>query len=240
MNWDQRCDGGGVDREPPSIANVRLAVNRERGMQPSMGFYGRRVFPWLNDRLSADEELVRTRAKLMHHAKGRTLEIGFGTGLSLLQYPEAVSELVAVEPNEGMLDRAASRIEAARFPVRVLHTSAESLLLPDRHFDTAVSVLTLCSVREPSKAIAELHRVLRDGGRLLVLEHGLSEQPNVASWQKRLDWMQSKVACGCHLTRPITALLEHCGFRFERLQQFFMPTMPRTHGWITVAIAFKV
>jgi ubiquinone/menaquinone biosynthesis C-methylase UbiE len=122
----------------------------------------------------------------------------------------------------------------------VLHASAESLPLPDRHFDTAVSVLTLCSVRDPSKAITELHRVLRDGGRLLVLEHGLSEHPNVASWQNRLDWVQSKLACGCHLTRPIAALLQRCDFRFEKLEQFFMPGMPRTHGWVTVAVAFKV
>lgn len=208
-------------------------------MPPVPGLYGRRVFPWLNDKLNADPELVRIRADMMAAAKGRTLEIGFGTGLNLVHYPDAVSELVAIEPNEGMLDRATARIRAVKFPVRIFHATAETLPLPDRGFDTAVSALTLCSVEDPARVLSELHRVLRDDGRLIVLEHGLAEEASVARWQRRLDWLQSRMACGCHLTRPIAEMLGRAGFRLENVRQFFAPGMPRTHGWVTVGTAAK-
>jgi SAM-dependent methyltransferase len=208
-------------------------------MQVAQGFYGRRVFPWLNDKLNADPELVRIRAEAIAAAKGRTIEIGFGTGLNLPHYTAAVTELVAVEPNEGMLERAAPRINAASFPVQVIHAAAETLPLPERSFDTAVSVLTLCTVGEPGLVLSELHRVLRDDGRLVILEHGLAEEPGVARWQMRLDWLQGKLACGCHLTRPIADLLGRAAFRFDTVRQFFAPNMPRTHGWVTVGVAVK-
>jgi SAM-dependent methyltransferase len=111
--------------------------------------------------------------------------------------------------------------------------------LADRTIDTAVSVLTLCSVAEPARVLSELHRVLRDEGRLIVLEHGLAEAAEVAKWQTRLDWLQGKLACGCHLTRPIAQLLGRSGFRFDTVRQFFVPKMPRTHGWVTVGVATK-
>jgi ubiquinone/menaquinone biosynthesis C-methylase UbiE len=209
-------------------------------MPSAAGLYERRVFPWLNDRLNADPELVRLRAEAMAAAKGRTLEIGFGTGLNLAHYPAAVSELVAIEPNEGMLDRATDRITAVKFPVKVIHATAETLPLTDRTIDTAVSVLTLCTVDEPARVLGELHRVLRDEGCLIVLEHGLAEIASVVKWQMRLDWLQGKLACGCHLTRPIAELLSQSGFRFESVRQFFVPKMPRTHGWVTVGVATKV
>jgi hypothetical protein len=81
--------------------------------------------------------------------------------------------------------------------------------------------------------------VLRDDGRLIVLEHGLAEVPDVARWQLRLDWLQGKVACGCHLTRPIAQLLRRSGFDVSHLRQYFAPRMPRTHGWVTVGTASK-
>lgn len=209
-------------------------------MPATLGLYGRRVFPWLNDKLNSDPELVRIRTEAIGEARGRTIEIGFGTGLNLAHYPAAVSELVAIEPNEGMLARAGPRIEAAGFPVKVIHAAAETLPLDDRSFDTAVSTLTLCTVADPASVLRELHRVLRDEGRLIVLEHGLAEEASVAKWQVRLDWLQGKLACGCHLTRPIGELLERAGFRVEAMRKFFAPKMPRTHGWLTVGVAAKV
>jgi ubiquinone/menaquinone biosynthesis C-methylase UbiE len=203
------------------------------------GWYQRRVFPWLNDKLASDPELLRIRAQSVAAARGRVIEIGFGTGLNVSFYPDAVKELVAVEPNAGMVERGRDRIEAARFPVTVVQADAEHLPFEDASFDTAVSVLTLCSVSDPARALAELHRVLRPDGRLLLLEHGLADDPSVARWQNRLDWLQGRVACGCHLNRPIAALARRQGFGFDRIEQYFAPKMPRTHGWITVGEAAK-
>jgi SAM-dependent methyltransferase len=208
-------------------------------MQTGPGIYERRVFPWLNDKLNSDPELLRIRAEVIAAAMGRTIEIGFGTGLNLSHYPRTVSALVGVEPNEGMLERARSRMEAVAFPVEVIHAAAEILPMAERSFDTAVSVLTLCSVADPARVLAELHRVLRDDGRLIVLEHGLAETPGVAKWQARLDWLQGKLACGCHLTRPIAQLLRSSGFDVTGLRRFYAAKMPPTHGWVTVGVAAK-
>ncbi|HWB29436.1 MAG TPA: class I SAM-dependent methyltransferase [Vicinamibacterales bacterium] len=202
----------------------------------SRGFYERRVFPWINDTL-AGRAFADIRREALSDARGRVVEIGFGSGMNLPYYPDAVTSIVAVEPNSGMLDRAGRRIAASRIPVVMLENPAERLRLDSGSMDTAVSVLTLCSVGDPAAVLAELRRVLTPNGRLIVVEHGLSDEPNVAKWQHRLNSVQNVVACGCHLTRSPKALVEHAGFRFERVRQFCVPGAPRTHGWVTVGTA---
>ena len=204
-----------------------------------MGFYQRRIFPWLNDRLNRDPELEKLRTEAMAPARGRVVEIGFGTGANLTHYPATVASVTAIEPNQGMRDRGAAKLGQATVPVELVAGTAEHILFPDRSFDTAVSTLTLCTVADPAQVLAELSRVLRDDGRLIVLEHGLSEDAGVARWQNRLDRLQSIVACGCHLNRPIVDLVEHSGFRFEALRKFYAPGIPRTHGWIAMGAAAK-
>jgi SAM-dependent methyltransferase len=204
------------------------------------GFYARRVFPWLNDQfLGHHAGVERLRGEALAAATGRVIEIGFGTGLNLPHYPPAVRELVAVEPSAGMLARADARIAAAPFPVHVTRGGAERLPFPDASFDTAVSTLTLCTVADPDRALAELRRVLRDDGRLLLLEHGLADDPGVARWQERLDWLEVRLACGCHLNRDVARTTRDQGFGFAELRQFFLPDAPRTHGWLTLAEARK-
>jgi len=205
----------------------------------AQGFYASRVFPWLNDRLGATPELERLRTEALAPARGHVIEIGFGTGLNLPHYPAAVRDLLAIEPNAGMRDRAPSRIAEAPFPVEMLNASAENLPLADAAFDTAVSVLTLCTVRDPALALAELRRVLRDDGQLLLMEHGLADDPGVARWQGRLDWLQTRMACGCHLNRDVVRIAREQGFHFETVRRFYVPHMPRTHGWLTIAVASK-
>jgi ubiquinone/menaquinone biosynthesis C-methylase UbiE len=205
----------------------------------SRGFYESRVFPWLNDRLNADPTLEQIRAEAVSGASGRVVEIGFGSGLNLSHYPRAVQSLVAVEPNDGMHARARPRIAASRFPVEVIQGTAEHLPLADAGFDTAVSTLTLCTVVDPARVLSELRRVLRPQGRLLLMEHGLSEDDGVARWQRRLNGVQRILACGCNLNRPIAELVQAHGFRFESIRKFYVPKMPRTHGWVTVGVALK-
>ena len=202
-----------------------------------MGFYERRVFPWLNDRLSGDPRVVQLRRETLAPAQGRVLEIGFGTGANLPHYPPAVRHIVAIEPSAGMNARADRAIAASHLPVERIATGAENLPLPDGSIDTAVSTLTLCTVRDPMRVLSEIRRVLRDEGRFVLLEHGLSNEPNIARWQRRVNWLQNIVACGCNLDRPIHQLVESAGFRFDELREFYMPKAPRTHGWLTIGVA---
>jgi ubiquinone/menaquinone biosynthesis C-methylase UbiE len=210
-------------------------LNRRRA-----GFYERRFFPWLNEKLVADPDLKKTRTEALAPARGRVVEIGFGSGSNLPHYPPPVQSIVAIEPNEGMIDRARPPIRSSRIRVDLIVGEAESLPFADRSFDTAVSTLTLCSVLDPARTLDELRRVLRDDGRLIVLEHGLSPDPNVARWQHRLNGLEKIVACGCHLNRPISHLIEHHGFRFDAVRTFYAPKPPRTHGWVTVGSAVKI
>jgi SAM-dependent methyltransferase len=202
-----------------------------------MGFYERRVFPWLNDRLNRDPELVRLRREALAPARGRVLEIGFGTGANLPHYPDGVTAVVAVEPSEGMNARAARAIAASRIPVDSIATGAENLPVPDRSVDTVVSTLVLCTVDDPARVLNQIHRVLRDEGRFVLLEHGLSNEPHIARWQHRLNGVQRIVACGCNLDRRIRDLVETAGFRFDEIRQFYAPKIPKTHGWITTGVA---
>jgi ubiquinone/menaquinone biosynthesis C-methylase UbiE len=121
----------------------------------------------------------------------------------------------------------------------VIQGTAEQLPLADAGFDTAVSTLTLCTVAEPARVLSELRRVLRPHGRLLLMEHGLSEDDGGARWQRRLNGLQRILACGCNLNRPIAELAQAHGFRFESIRKFYVPKMPRTHGWVTVGVALK-
>ena len=201
-----------------------------------IGFYERRIFPWLNDRLGADPELRRLRADVVKPANGRVIEVGFGSGANLPYYPRAVTSVVGIEPNVGMLERAASRIRAFDGSVEIVVGRAERLPFADRSFDTAVSTLTLCSVLDPIATLRELSRVLRDDGQLILMEHGRSLDPSVARWQDRLNPLQKIVACGCHLNRPVADLAASSGFSTDGLHQSYLPKVPRTHGCFSMGV----
>ena len=201
------------------------------------GFYERRVFPWLNDRLSNGPELERLRAEALTKARGCVLEIGFGSGASLPHYPSDVRVVMALDPNQGMHDLAAPRLRRSRVRVAALVGEAERIPVADRSIDTAVSMLTLCTVSDPVRVLDELRRVLREDGRLIVIEHGLADDPGVARWQHRLNRVQNMIACGCNLNRPIARLIEDGGFAWTAVNRFYAAGIPRTHGWITTGTA---
>lgn len=207
-------------------------------MRARMGFYERVVFPWLNDLLvDHSGELKKLRLATLASAHGDVVEIGFGTGLSLPFYPRGVRSLTAVEPNEGMLARATDRVAHSPFPMRVIHAPGEELPLEDASFDTATLMLTLCSVDDPLRVLREIRRVLRPGGRLLLLEHGLSPSPRLARWQHRLNPVENLLGAGCNLTRPTAELVRRAGFRFEELREFHDPKIAKLVSWITTGAA---
>jgi ubiquinone/menaquinone biosynthesis C-methylase UbiE len=117
------------------------------------------------------------RRALLAHANGRVLEIGAGTGLNLAHYPDELRELVLVEPEPAMRDRLTRRIRGGGRQAVVVDAAAEALPFADASFDTVVCTLVLCTVAAPDRALAEIGRVLRPGGRMLFIEHVRAESP---------------------------------------------------------------
>jgi ubiquinone/menaquinone biosynthesis C-methylase UbiE len=174
--------------------------------------------------------LDQMRAELLGAARGRTLELGAGTGHNLAHYPDSVSELVLTEPDPHMARRLRRRL-AARAPegisARVVEAPAESLPFEDASFDSLVATLVLCTVESPDRAADEIFRVLRPGGRMLVLEHVRSGHPGLARWQDRLERPWGWMAGGCHPNRETTRALGAAGFDIRSLTGARMPkTVP--------------
>jgi SAM-dependent methyltransferase len=150
------------------------------------------------------------RRRLVAEASGRVLEIGAGTGLNLRHYTDAVEELVLAEPVEQMAGKIDVSVRDDDLAVSVVQARAEELPFADDAFDTVVSTLVLCTVADPERALAEIRRVLRPGGRLLFLEHVRSDSPRLARWQERLAGPWAAFAEGCRCDRDtLPAIASH-------------------------------
>jgi ubiquinone/menaquinone biosynthesis C-methylase UbiE len=193
-----------------------------------VGLYGR-FFAAMYDRMLAGTEeagLGEKRERLLSQATGKTLEIGAGTGGNLAHYPPAVGELVLTEPEEPMAKRLEAKLAEDSRPARVVSAPAESLPFEDSSFDTVVATLVLCTVSDPQRALAEVERVLRPGGKLLFLEHVRSDDPRIARWQDRLNGIWTRVGHGCNCNRPTPALIETSQLQIEQLERGELPKSP--------------
>ena len=185
-----------------------------------MGFYAETVFPWMLDKMLDKPSIHERRARLTGPAAGDVLEIGFGTGQSLAFYDRAkVRSLSAVEPSSGMSVRARERMSALGWVVRIEPLAGENLPYGDDSFDCVISSLTLCSVADPPRVLAEIWRVLRPGGTFRFFEHVASEHPERRKWQDRFNPLQRIVAVGCNLNRDTVAAVRAVGFLLEPVQQ---------------------
>lgn len=176
------------------------------------------------------------RADVTDGLHGRVVEIGFGSGLNVPHYPSDVDVVLAVEPAQVARRLAARRVATSLIPVEHVGLDGQSIPLDDASCDTALSTFTLCTVPDAQRALSELRRVVRPGGALHFLEHGLSPDPDVAVWQRRLDPWQRRFADGCHLTRDIPALISDAGFVIDRVEQRYAKG-PRPWSWFTTGIA---
>jgi ubiquinone/menaquinone biosynthesis C-methylase UbiE len=183
-----------------------------------MGIYSRHVLPRLIDRAMRLEELTALRASVVPAARGVVLDVGIGSGLNLSHYsPSRVTHLYGIDPSAGLLAIARSAIDGHALRVTLMNESAERIPLPDESIDTAVLTWSLCSIAEPEAALHEIRRVLRPGGSLLFVEHGLSPDARVRSWQNRITPVWRHLAGGCHLNRNIEGLIRSAGFSISRL-----------------------
>jgi ubiquinone/menaquinone biosynthesis C-methylase UbiE len=201
-----------------------------------MGLYARHIGPRLLRCACSDAVIADERRKLVPRAHGIVLEIGIGPGLNLPFYdPAKVLRVIGVDPDRDIVGLA--DLSVAPVPVEIIHAPAEALPLADRSVDTAVVTFTLCSVDDPVRAAREIRRMLKPDGLVLFLEHGLSDDPKVARWQRLLEPLWKPIALGCHLTRSVVPVLEAAGLRIEEAESSYLPRTPRPLGFKTSGTA---
>ena len=187
-----------------------------------MSFYGEKILPCLIHASMRQEAFAPYRRRLVSAAEGRVLEIGAGSGLNFPFYGDRTTSLIALDPSPKLLSMARAGSKAAAFPVELLKGSADALPLENDSVDTVVTTWTLCSVPDARRALEEARRVLKPSGRLLFVEHGQSPDANVRRWQNRLTPLWKRIGGGCHLNREMGQLIEHSGFRIERMTTGYM------------------
>ncbi|MDW5597466.1 class I SAM-dependent methyltransferase [Conexibacter stalactiti] len=180
------------------------------------------VFARIFDRFtgSLEKEIGAHREELLAGLSGRVVELGAGNGMNFGHYPATVAEVVALEPEPYLRERAEQAAQRARVPVTVRDATADTLPFADGEFDVAIASLVLCSVPDPARALAELRRVLKPGGELRFLEHVRSARPRKARIQRRLDssGIWPRLGGGCHCARDTVAAIGAAGFDVERVR----------------------
>ncbi|MBR9866603.1 MAG: class I SAM-dependent methyltransferase [Oceanospirillales bacterium] len=203
--------------------------------------YYRCFFPWLLDRVS--KVVAPEREQLLSYAKGAVLEIGAGTGTSFNCYQSQVSEVYALEPDTGVMQKARSVLsglpETQRDKIQLLVADAMNIPLADNRFDTVVCFLVLCSVPEPQQVLQEVYRVLKPGGQLLFFEHVLSDNVAVQRWQHRLNPLWHRCAGGCQLNRETAGLIVRAGFELQQLKRYQHEAFPVLVRQLVTGIAVK-
>jgi ubiquinone/menaquinone biosynthesis C-methylase UbiE len=202
-----------------------------------MGFYAERVLPRLVDLTCGMKANDRHRERVCAELHGRVVEVGFGSGRNVPFYPPTVDAVTAVEPADLGWRLAEKRLAAATVPVERAGLDGQALPFADASFDCALSTWTLCTIPDVDAALAELRRVLVPGGKLHFVEHGLAPDDGVRRWQHRLEPMQKRIAGGCHLTRPVTGMLQRAGFEPAEVDEFYEKGAPRAFAAFTLGTA---
>jgi SAM-dependent methyltransferase len=222
---------------------VVMSIDIEQSVPSETSSLWARAFPvvydpflWLGERTG-----VRAlRRQLVGNARGRTVDIGSGTGLNLRYYPDDLDELVLAEPDPGMRARLEKRVQRRGRPARVIGAPAERLAFPDESIDTVVSTFVLCTVDDPELALQEIVRVLRPGGQFLFIEHVRSDGARLAAWQDRLEEPWRRFGRGCHCNRATAQLIASSGLTLDDIEEGSWRAMPPIVRPLIVGRARKV
>ncbi len=203
-----------------------------------MGWYERYVLPKLIEAACSQKPMRRLRERYVPRATGDVLEIGIGSGLNLAHSGDQVRSLTGLDPAAELTGKARERAARLHRPVEVLGVSGEEIPADDARFDTLVCTWTLCSIPNVYAALREMHRVLKPGGRLLVIEHGRAPDAGVVKWQRRIEPLWKKIGGGCHLTRKADELIQDAGFLIGELDSGYEPG-PRFAAFMTHGVAVR-
>ena len=183
-----------------------------RNYDKQMAFWERRLFG-------------NGRQWVCSQASGEVLEVAIGTGRNLPLYPEGI-RLTGIDFSPQMLQLARHRAEELGRQVDLRQGDAQALELPDASFDTVVCTLSLCAIPDERRAVAEMKRVLRPGGRLLLLDHVAGTPRRVRAIQRLLEQVTRPLNEEHLLRRPLLQVQAE-GFQIERAERFKLGIVER-------------
>jgi len=203
-----------------------------------MSFYRDYIYPRLVDVLGDPPPIRKIREQIIPLAQGNVLEIGAGSGANFVHYDATkVNKLYALEPNPGMIRLAQKQLHQTRLNIEFLDLPGERIPLEDATVDTVISTFTLCTIPGIVEAIHGLARVLKPNGKLIFFELGLSPDPAVQRWQKRLEPFHSWLFQGLYLTRDIPSLIKEGGFHIQQMEMGYLAQFPRSLSYCWWGIA---
>lgn len=197
----------------------------------AMGLYSKHILPLCLDKACGIGPITKQREKVVPLAEGVVLEIGIGSGQNLPHYnPARVQKIIGVDPDEHIWKRSASRRAACPIEIERIGLSGEDIPLETNSADSVVVTYSLCTIPDPVKALHEMTRILKPGGKILFSEHGKAPDAKVHKWQNRIDPIWKKIAGGCHSGRDIPALFRQADLSFESLNEMYIPG-PKVLGY---------
>ncbi len=202
-----------------------------------MSWWTDNAVPRITNAALGPKKTGHIRKRVCADLHGRVLELGFGSGPNAAFYPDAVDELLVVEPSDVGWSLSQERRQQMRLPVERVGLDGQWLPLEDASIDVAVSTWTLCTIPDVAQALRELRRVLKPGGTLHFVEHGLAPDAGVVRWQRRLEPLQKRAFAGCHLSRPIDELVIGAGFAVERLDRYYERKQPKAFASLYEGVA---
>ncbi|MCW2492638.1 MAG: methyltransferase, S-adenosyl-L-methionine-dependent [Frankiales bacterium] len=202
-----------------------------------MGLYQERVLPRVINKACGMKTVRPLRERVCAGLTGDVIEIGFGSGLNVGFYPKTVTRVSAVEPSDLAWKLAGERLNLVDIPVERAGLDGQALPFGDHTFDTALSTWTMCTIPDAVAALCELRRVLKPGGTLHFLEHGLAPDLRVQRWQRRLDPLEKRLFGGCSFTKEIVVMLTAAGFTITDLDVFYEKGAPKFAAADSLGIA---
>jgi len=191
-------------------------------------------------RACGDPKIAELRKGIVPLAEGRVFELGVGGGLNQPYYDAAkVTHFFGIDPGGKLLEFARAEAEKKGWQADIRQGVGEAIPFEDNSFDTVVCTYTMCSVDDQAQTLREMRRILKPGGRLLYLEHGVAPDAGPARWQRRIEPVWKRAMGNCHLTRPVTPAVREYGFAIEASDQKYMDKMPRWAGFMQWGIGVK-